>query len=83
MATNNAINSEGHFDLDGLFAIQQKYLIDLSKSYTGNNATEITIKLNDLQKQVMALSTQYNSADASSRAVLDHQEKMIQIINVH
>ena len=47
MATNNAINSEGHFDLDGLFAIQQKYLFDLSNSYTGDNATDIAIKLND------------------------------------
>jgi hypothetical protein len=74
--------NNGSFDLSGVFHIQEKYLLDLSNSYPNvNNAPKIALYVNDLQNKMKGLSKQFDDANTSGAAVLDHQKKMIGIVN--
>lgn len=73
MATNNA------FDFSGVFNIQKQYLADLSAiSHENSNAINyyksVSTGLNDLYDI-------FRSAQPASGVALDHQNKMIDIIN--
>jgi hypothetical protein len=81
MATTNPPNN-GYFDLAGVFKVQDKYITDLGNSYPNvNNAPEIVGYVANLQNQMTTLAKQYQAANTSSNAVLDHQNQMIGIID--
>ena len=73
MATNNA------FDFTGLFSVQKNYIVDLSAIHgTNQNATSIH---QNISKQLDDLYKTYGDAGPASSVALDHQNKMIHIIN--
>jgi hypothetical protein len=73
-------DSNTYFDLPGLMNIQSKYLTDLSKNYY-NNAVDVAINVNNLQKNLIDASNSYTNADKSSTAVLTDQKAVMKIVN--
>lgn len=72
----------GYFDLAGVSKVQQNYLLDLSNSYPNvNNAATVASYVNELQNQMKGLSQSYVDANTSGAAVLDQQNKMIEIVD--
>ena len=69
-----------YFDLPGLINIQSNYLTDLSRNYY-NNAIDVAIDVNSLQKNLIDVSNSYMLADQSSTAILTDQSNVMQIIN--
>jgi hypothetical protein len=69
-----------YFDLPGLINIQSNYLTDLSKNYY-NNAIDVAVDVNSLQKNLIDVSNSYALADQSSTAILTDQSNVMQIIN--
>jgi hypothetical protein len=69
-----------YFDLPGLINIQSNYLTDLSKNYY-NNAIDVAVDVNPLQKNLIDVSNSYALADQSSTAILTDQSNVMQIIN--
>ena len=74
--------NKGHFDLSGVFHVQNKYLTDLSNSYPNvNNAPLVASYVLDLQNKVKENSNSYKKANTSASNVLTEQNKMIEIVN--
>jgi len=75
-------SNNGYFDLAGVFKVQDKYITDLGNSYPNvNNAPQIVGYVADLQNQMTSLAQQYQAANTSSNAILDHQNQMIGIVD--
>jgi len=78
----NKDTNNGHFDLSGVFHVQNKYLTDLSNSYPNvNNAPLVASYVLDLQNKVEDSSKSYKKANTSASNVLTEQNKMIEIVN--
>jgi hypothetical protein len=69
-----------YFDLPGLMNVQSNYLTDLSKNYY-NNAIDVAVDVNSLQKKLIDVSNSYTLADQSSTAVLTDQTNVMEIIS--
>ena len=75
------MSNNGHFDLSGVFHVQQNYLTDLSNSYPNiNNAPLIANYILDLQKKTKEVDSSYRNANTSADAVLTQQNNMIDIV---
>jgi hypothetical protein len=65
-------------DLSGVFQAQKNYLTGLSVN--SNDAT-LNSKVQTLQSQLDQINTNFTNSNASSSQVLDHQQKMIDIVD--
>jgi len=75
------MSNNGHFDLSGVFHVQQNYLTDLSNSYPNiNNAPLIANYILDLQNKTKDVDSSYRNANTSADAVLTQQNNMIDIV---
>ena len=76
------MSNEGHFDLSGVFHVQQNYLTDLSNSYPNvNNAPLVATYIHDLQNKAIESANDYNDANISASAILDQQTAMMNILH--
>ena len=76
------MSNEGHFDLSGVFHVQQNYLTDLSNSYPNvNNAPLVATYLHDLQNKAIESANDYKDANISASAILDQQNAMMNILH--
>ena len=76
------MSTNGYFDLSTIFDVQQNQIVDLSNSYPNvDNASNIVANVNELQNRLMSLSSEYDSANTESSAVLTQQNEMKAIVN--
>jgi len=76
------MSNVGHFDISGVFNVEQNYLFDMSNSYPSvNNAATVATYVHNLQDHMKELNTRFGEANTSGQAVLEQQNEMIQIIN--
>jgi len=73
-----------YYDLSAAVNLQNTYVNDLSSIYNENtdNASDIAVQLSKIQSAISQMSSEYDKANSSSDAVLQHQQEMMKILQV-
>jgi hypothetical protein len=67
-----------YVDLNGVFNVQKDYLAKVTSESSDPSTTGI---INDIQTKLTGMYNNYTAAGLSTDAVLDHQNKMMDIVN--
>jgi hypothetical protein len=70
--------NQHYIDLSGAIHAQSNYLTTIS---TQTNDPDLKSKITNVQSSLDQLNTDFKQANASSSAVLDHQQKMVDIVD--
>ena len=70
--------NQHYIDLSGAIHAQSNYLTTIS---TQTNDPDLKSKITNVQSSLDQLNTDFTQANASSSAVLDHQQKMVDIVD--